>query len=627
MTIVYGNSVQEFYLRAFRENFKKRKERIDSLKTKRDALNYIADVRKKVRSIFQFPEKKCPLNPRFTGELPFPGGKIKKLLFESREHYTVSASLAYPAKVKAKNPAILFLCGHSETGRMADYYQTAIRQLAARGFIVLGIDPVGQGERIQISRDLIFGGCCTEHNIHGKQLLLTGEWFGNWRTYDAIRGIDYLLTLPEVDASRIGVHGTSGGGTLTTLVSAADDRLAYSAPSCYITTWLRNVENELPADIEQMPPKAVAMGLEIVDFLIAGAPKPRLILGERNDFFDPRGTKEAYEELKAFYKLLGREDDVELFIGPGSHSLSRPLREAAYKFFCKHAGIRNPSVSEGDPGKIVPAKIWSAPKGSVLNLPGEKKTHDLIVEKALALKKARKKHTLATVRSILKKKLGLGEIEVPKFRSLRVFPLDDATNTWVSRFGLETEKDLVMCVLHRRSKDQLYQIPNERSVRLYIPHLDSNDELGWRQDTEDCALYALDCRGVGECTPTNYCPATPVFYEYGTQFHYTVLGEMCGLSYLGGKVKDILSAVELLSTTTKEIRLEARGLGGIPALLAAVLSDKIKSVKFIDVPESWESMVLPEVPAAERSPRSVMIDGILKEFDLPDLRALIKEEK
>ena len=191
MAIVYGNSVQEFYLRAFRENFRKRKERINSLKTKQDALNYIAEVREKIKTIFQFPAEKCPLNPRFTGEISFPGGKMKKLLFESRKHYTVSASLAFPDKIQEKNPAVLFLCGHSELGRMAEPYQTAIRQFAARGFVVLGLDPVGQGERKQFQEKLRYG-CCDEHNILGKQMLLTGEWFGSWRTYDGIRGIDYL---------------------------------------------------------------------------------------------------------------------------------------------------------------------------------------------------------------------------------------------------------------------------------------------------------------------------------------------------------------------------------------------------------------------------------------------------
>ena len=616
--INFGNSVQEFYLRTVKKNYKDRKQKLAALKTKQDALDYVAEVRAKVKKIFKFPAEKCPLNVRVKNELTFPGVKMKNLLFNSRENFSVSASLIYPEQKAEKYPAILFVCGHSDNGRLRDMYQTAARQLAARGFIVLSLDPIGQGERHQYPEIRPIG-CCQEHNILGKQLLLTGDWFGNWRTYDGIRGIDLLLSLPEVDPSRIGIMGTSGGGTMTTLISAADDRLAFSAPSCYITTWLRNVENELPADIEQMVPGAIEMGMEMVDLLVAGAPRPRLILGEKNDFFDARGTKEAYEELKTLYKLLGCEDDVELFIGPGSHSLSKPLREAAYDFFCRKAGIPNFSKTETDPGRIVDQELYAA-DGWVVKVPGEKRVHDIIVETAAAQKAARRKYKKDEICAILKEKLGITKPEVPDYRVLRVMVLDEATCNWVSRFGLETEDDLVMSVLHRRSKNLMYHIEDAKSINLYIPHLDANKELGMRQDTADRFLYGLDYRGVGECRPTTCSPWCDFFAQYEYDFHFTCLGEMTGLSYLGGRVKDILAAVELLSLNCPDIHLEARGQGGIPALIAAVLSDKIKTVKLVDVPESWESMLLPAIPEPSRSARACMIDGIMEHFDLADIK-------
>ena len=620
--ISFGNSVQEFYLRAVRKNYQDRKERLASFKTKEDVLNYVAEIRKKIKKIFQFPAEKCPLDMKVTGELDFPGCHMKKVLYHSRENYTVTGSLIYPEQKAEKYPAILFVCGHSENGRLRDMYQTAARQLASRGFVVLSIDPVGQGERHQYPR-LRPMGCCNEHNILGKQLLLTGDWFGNWRTYDGIRGIDLLLSLPEVDPARIGVMGTSGGGTLTTLISAVEDRLAFAAPSCYITSWYRNVENELPADIEQMIPHAIELGMEMVDLLVAGAPRPRLILGEKNDFFDPRGTKEAYEELKRLYTLLGKGDDVELFIGPESHSLAKPLRETAYDFFCRHAGLVNPSRAETDPGRIVDEELYATPTGNVLSLPGEKSLHDLIMERAAAQKAARKEYTKEEIRSILKQKLGIGDISVPEFRVLRVQILDAPTANWGSRFGLKTENELVMSVLHRRSKELLYHIEEAKAINLFIPHLDATKELGMRQDTDEYSLYGLDYRGVGECTPTTCSPWCDFFAQYEYDFHFTCLGEMTGISYLGGRVKDILSAVELLSLNCPEINLEAWGQGTVPALIAAVLSDKIRSIKLRDPIESWESMILALVPEPQKSARACMIDGILQEFDLEDLKKLV----
>lgn len=622
--ITFGNSVQEFYLRALRKNYQVRKERLASFKTKEDVLNYIAEIREKVKNCFQIPSERCPLNMQITGELTFPGCLMKKVLFQSRENYTVSASLIYPEQKAEKYPAILFVCGHSDNGRMHDAYQTAARQLAARGFVVLSIDPVGQGERHQIL-DMPFS--CFQHNTVGKQLLLTGDWFGNWRTFDGIRGIDLLLSLPEVDASRVGILGTSGGGTMTTLISAVDDRLAFSAPSCYITSWYRNVANELPADTEQMVPHAIEQGMEMVDLLVAGMPRPYLILSEKNDFFDPRGTKEAFEELKAMYRLLGKEDDVELFTGPGDHSLAQPLREAAYDFFCRHAGLVNPSKAEMDPGRIVIQELYSTPTGKVVDLPGEKRLHDFVVERAEAQKAARKKYTKEEIRAILKQKLGLTEPAIPDYRVLRVMVMDEATNNWDSRFGLETEKDLVMSVLHRRSKRLTYHIEESSVINLYIPHLDTNKELGMRQDTPDHDLYGLDYRGVGECTPTTCSPWCDFFNQYEYDFHFASLGEMSGLNYLGGRVKDILAAVELLSQNCPEIHLEAYGQGAVPALIAAVLSDKIQSVKLREPIKSWESMILPLVPKPEHSARACMIDGIFQHFDLDDLKQFVTIRK
>lgn len=80
---------------------------------------------------------------------------------------------------------------------------------------------------------------------------------------------------------------------MTTFVNALEDRLTMAAPSCYITTWVHNVENELPADSEQMPPGTLAAGLEMGDFLIARAPRPLVVLGQSNDF----STRAAPEKL------------------------------------------------------------------------------------------------------------------------------------------------------------------------------------------------------------------------------------------------------------------------------------------------------------------------------------------
>ena len=627
MAITFGNAVQEFYLEKVRHTQAVRKARLASLKTREDAEKLVAETRAKVRSCFQFPAEKCPLNAKVTGTQDHPDFTMEKVMFHSRENYTVTANFYLPKKREGKVPAILFVCGHSADGKGSAVYQTAMRGLAMRGFAVLAIDPVGQGERHQFLDVPGFpqGNPCTEHNVLGKQMLLNGDWFGSWRTYDSVRGMDYLLTRPEIDPARVGVHGNSGGGTLTTWVSAVDDRFFAAAPSCFVTTWVHDIENELPSDIEQCPPNAMKYGLEISDFLIASAPRPYLLLGQKNDFFDPRGIVEVRDELKGLYKLLGCEDRIDLCIGPTNHGLSVTLREAAYEFFCKHAGIANPSKSEGTITPPEKTETFAAPGGEVVNMPTERKAHDLIMEKTAAFKAARKKLSLAEIRRILIEKSGMDSPFVPYYRVLRAVNVPN-TDLYAVRFGLETEPGRVMSILFSLAGGKHY-VPEAEKIRLFIPNVDSMAEInvGGEAGTD---LYALDLRGIGECMPTtcNLPAGANFFANYGFDFHYTALGNMFGQSYFGGKVKDILCAVELLSQASGNIELEAHGIGGIPALVAAVLSDKIEKIRLVDVPDSWESMVAPVFPDPEKSPMSYMIPGILEFLDLPELRAAIADK-
>ena len=97
---------------------------------------------------------------------------------------------------------------------------------------------------------------------------------------DGVRALDYLLTRPEVDPKRVGVTGNSGGGTQTAWLCGVEPRWTMAAPSCFITTFRRNAENELPADTEQCPPRVLALDLDHSDFLAAQAPKPVVILAQ-----------------------------------------------------------------------------------------------------------------------------------------------------------------------------------------------------------------------------------------------------------------------------------------------------------------------------------------------------------
>lgn len=624
--MLYGNAVQNYYIGEVRNIYAERKARLAQIKTKKDALAYVQDVRAKIRKSFDLPTEKCPLDPIVTGEHKLSGMTARNIVYYSRPEYPVTGLLFVPDHAK-KAPGVLFLCGHSNIGKSDSVYQKCAINLAKQGFVVLMIDPVNQGERYQFSEALkkkYMLHCCNAHNMQGKQLHLCGEYFGAWRAWDAIRGIDYLLTLPEVDPDRIGITGNSGGGTMTTFVNALEDRLLMAAPSCYITTWQHEVENELPADIEQMPPDMLHYGLDMADFVIASAPRPTLIMGQKNDFFDPRGTLEAYEDAKKIYSLLGAEKNVQVFIGPDGHGYHAANRAQMYQFFALHGQGRKKAPKEDETLLPLPMEdTWAAPKGIVKNLKVNKPLFGLINDLADDLIATRKKLNKKEMRATLAEILQIGKIDVPYYRVLRPLYHDNPRYIATNRYALETEPGQVMSMLKLFCQDFLYHIPATDKVVLYISHLDARSEALKIKTGKEERFFALDVRGIGELEPSGCDQGDrKFFHQYGHDYHYASLGIMQHRPILGGKVRDILCALELLKERgVKNITLRAEGQGTIPALLAAVLSDIPTAVILQNGPESWESMVRKE---ATLWPLSCMLPGILGITDLPELRKMVK---
>ena len=615
---LFGNIVNEFYVDKIRRSDAARARRLATIRTRSDAERYVAAARRKLARIFQFPAR-TPLDPVVTGCHRYDGYVVENLYYFSRPGWPVTANFYLPAKRRGKIPGVLVVCGHATEGKACETYRSAAIGLALKGFAALVIDPVEQGERKQyLGVENPRGGLCANHNMMGKQLAMMGEWLGSWRTWDAVRGLDYLETRPEVDASRLMVTGNSGGGTLTTWVAAVDPRPIAVAPSCYVTSWLHNIENELPADIEQMPPCVLASGLEMGDLLLAHAPRDILVLGQKNDFFDARGVAETAEEVRRVNALLGGR--TEFFVGPVSHGFSVHNREAMYAFFLKAAKMKG--VAKEPPFKLPPEEETFAAGGDVFNIPGALNMRDIISEKAAALARSRRPAPLPELRRKVADALGIDSLPpVPHYRVLRTIAIGDRQE---ARFALETEPSRPMAILTRISDGLLYNLDVPTRVTLYVAEFDSRTELASRVPRKGEAVFGLDVRTIGEMAPsgTDQPAVRDFFSPYKADYHYAALGLMFGESILSGKVRDVLAAIELLAATgAKKIRLEGLGLGAIPALFAAVLSDKVSGLSFDRLPKSFEAEA--KNPAS-LLPLSCIQPGILRVADIPELLAALR---
>ena len=329
------------------EQLQKRRNLIAELKSAEDWRRRQTQVKEILaRVLGPFPER-TPLNARVTRTVEKADFRIEHIVFESRPNFYVTASLFLPKRLSGKAPAVLNVIGHTDIAFRSPFYQHLILNLVRKNFIVLAMDPIGQGERLQyfdpqLGRSLI-GGSTAEHSYLGKQCFMTGDSAANYFTWDGIRAIDYLQSRPEVDPERIAVTGISGGGTQTSYISAVDERVKVAAPANYICGLRRLYESIGPQDGEQNFNAGVLNGLDHADFLEVRAPRPTLMLVTTRDFFSIQGARETYLEASRAFEALGAADRLAMTEDDAGHDYTKKNLEALYAFFQKH--LQNP----GDP--------------------------------------------------------------------------------------------------------------------------------------------------------------------------------------------------------------------------------------------------------------------------------------
>lgn len=600
------------------------------LKSKTDAEHYVLRVQQRIAQCFGPQPERTPLNPRITGQLDRDTYTLEKVVFESRPNFPVTANLYLP-KSKSKVPGVVGTCGHSSNGKAAEAYQSFAQGLARLGIACLIFDPIGQGERIQYlgagGRSSVGVGV-REHIQAGNQQFLVGENLSMWRAWDGIRALDYLLTRSEIDPKHVGVTGNSGGGTMTTWLCGVERRWTMAAPSCFVTTFLHNVRNELPADTEQCPPGVLAAGLEHEDFLLAHAPEPLTILAKERDFFDVRGAEAAFRRIKHVYKLLGAEENVRLFVGPTEHGFSIENRQAMYECFMRATGSGDGPVKEPDLKLEADQDLWCTKTGQVDELKPAT-VFDFTSEKARGLVESRQKLSGQQLRSAVGEVLRLPQkrSSLPSYRILREIGDRRFPRPRFTTYVLTTEEDVNVSCYRLSSQRHLSRPPSGQSkASLFVSHRSADEELrndAWlRSELERHSgeLYALDVRGVGETMP-NTCGIDTFDDVYGCDYFYAAQSVMLDRPYLGQKVFDVLQTIRWIKQFgASEIDVVAIGWGALISSLAAVLEPSIRSLTIDRRIESFTALATEE---DYQMPLAYLPPGVLERFDLPDCDRLL----
>jgi len=259
------------------------------------------------------------------------GYRIRKFRYEIVPGFMSTALLYEPEKIAGRAPAILNVIGHEPAGIAVEYEQKRCINFAKRGIIALNLGWMGFGELSQPENAHDYG---AHLNLVGSNAL--GFFYLAMR-----RGLDYLAALPEVDSTRLGVTGLSGGGWQTVILSALDERVAVSAEVAGVGSRESNLTKPLDTDeIEEDAPD-LTHGEDYPEFIAMRAPRPTLLIHNAVDSCCFRASlvkPYLYDQVKPFFQMFGAADALgwhENF-DPGTHNYQLDNRIQAYRFFTEH---------------------------------------------------------------------------------------------------------------------------------------------------------------------------------------------------------------------------------------------------------------------------------------------------
>ena len=329
---------------------------------------------------------KTPLNAVIHGRIDRGEYTVERVYFESAPGFFVTGNLYRPAKINGKAPGVLFAHGHWKDARLSESgdaellseiatgqerfeeggrsrFQSMCVQLARMGCIVWQWDMLSDSDSRQFTSQLVHGFAkqrpemnTTENwSLYSPQAEAHLQSIMGLQTLNAVRSLDFLLSLPDVDPDRIGMTGASGGGTQTFILSAIDPRVKLSFPAVMVSTAMQGgctCENAC----------LLRVNTGNIEFAGLFAPKP-LGMTTANDWTKEMSTK-GFPELKQLYAFLGAPNNVMLHRGEHfPHNYNAVSRSAFYGWVNKHfkLGLREPVVERDyQPLSKEQLTVWDA---------------------------------------------------------------------------------------------------------------------------------------------------------------------------------------------------------------------------------------------------------------------------
>ncbi len=270
--------------------------------------------------LWPMPESN-PLNPKYYHKIDHGNYIVETVTIETYPGFFLAGNIYRPPG-KGPFPAILSAHGHFPYGRLNNDSINSVSNrclnFVKQGYVVFAYDMTGYNDTRQVAH--IFGRGDPISDLYGINLL-------GLQLRNSIRAMDFLLSLSEVDSSRIGITGASGGGTQVFMLTAVDDRFQAAAPVNMVS------DNMQGGDLCENAPglRINTFNVEIASMI---APKPLLLVSDTHDWtYDTRNT--ILPMVKSIYRLYQSEDKVKNTAFDFIHNYNRASSEAVEAWFGK----------------------------------------------------------------------------------------------------------------------------------------------------------------------------------------------------------------------------------------------------------------------------------------------------